>query len=159
MANGVRNFPSNCDSRQEFGGYCFCSLGFFEAYPGPWKYEVEVTDATPPNDVFNGKHLCEFVRVDEFGRCVYESVLDPGGQVVSIAKQGTLEPDNLGNTVVWDVGFDCSMCEPPTFYGGAVVGTYPKPADELPPLLIWPFPPFSPEPVRISPRAFDYELP
>lgn len=65
MPNGVANWPELCDPRMDHGGACFCSEGYYGLYPAPWQFEVRVTGAIPPNDVFNGNWLVPWISRDD----------------------------------------------------------------------------------------------
>lgn len=155
MVNGVKNWPDNCDPRSGQGGPCFCAQGYFNAYPAPWKFRVEVRDAQPPMDVFNGTWFVPFFgRVPPLNQCQWKLTL-PGDQEILIDKfeEDGSAPD--GATVIYDVGFDNSGGVPPRFDGFGARLDQPLPAANLPPgtpagdANIWPVP------VLVIPQAWD----
>lgn len=159
MPNGVTNFPRVCDPRISAPapdkGVCFCYEGYERGFPAPWRFRVNITNATAPMDVFNGVHFIDFIsREPIFDRCTWGTTL-PGGQVITLAKTGLLVPDMFGNTVIWDLGLDCSACSPPMFPGVTVGVPFPRNSDTLPPFVFTPTFPQLPDPVIITPRAFD----
>lgn len=159
MPNHLRNWPGPCDPRNTAPspdrGACFCFRGFMHNYPAAWRYRVDISGALAPMDVFNGSHMIDFKeREPTFDRCTWELVL-PGGQVIGLAKQGFDVPDAFGNTVVWDLGLDCSVCAPPMFPGATVGVLRPLPSDVLPAFVFNPPFPTVPSPVLVTPRAWD----
>lgn len=156
MTNGVKNWPDNCDPRFASGGACFCAEGYFNAYPAPWRFEVTVANALPPNDVFNGVWFVDFLdRGGPFDTCNYVLNLT-GGEAIVINKfwEDGSAPD--GATVAYDIGFDNRVAVPPRFDGFGVRLVQPLPADTLPPgtpggdQVAWP------TPVIVRPVAWDF---
>jgi len=155
MPNGVRNWPSQCDPRQAESGPCFCWEGNKHAYPSPWKFRVDVTATSPAYTWAVGSWMMPFrERVQPADSCVWELQWEPN-RSVEMGKV-TFDPELPdGTTISWELRFRPDYEVPSVFANGFVQVQRVLPALTLPPFTVTGIDGTWPEPVIVTPRAWD----